>query len=821
MRKVSIMNALYLRFFVFVFFASLCTLGSAAYVAVQSGDWDDPDTWGGSVPVVDESSDTVLIPIGVIVKVPEVLVVELAEGVVISEGELNVFGKFHIRGSSDETLPGPVFDNRGKLRVLSGGVFNFDGGLYWHAGGYVTSGEFLSSGPINNFGEFSISDAEAHNSSSTTNQGTFTIGAWTEYQSGGVFQNIGTLDLYGPIGYATATFENLDSFTNHNGALVEGGFFTNLGTALNYGTFDAGRLSNQGNFGNYGVVEKLTVGGAGSTINRAWASWTSPRISSGVLVNDPDGWVIVGNQLLVDPNGALLNYGTVDHMAGPVVNNGAIVDGCFGVWLVDDTPGTWSGNAKKTWCDTTPPTVTAVVIGSLGDSGWYQSDVEVNWSVSDDEYPVIFDSGCESAQVTEDTTGVTFTCTAVSAGGRAAGTVVIKKDTVVPVVRVLWDDGDTVIYAGQWLNHELKASFYILPDLSGTGSCDEPITLGEGEDQLVEGFCTDGAGNLGTFSPWYRIDIDLTPPTVTWAASSEPNTNGWYNTDVTVSYSGSDALSGLDDCDSPVMFDQDGSEQNASGACRDNAGNSTEVSPTINLDKTPPTVTARLSTPANSHGWHNTDVDVIFEGTDATSGIASCDLFKFESVEGLGMSASGTCTDLADNVGGTVTVENINIDLADPVVGFSNATTTYLLSDLVNITCVASDVLSGIDTTNCTGAYGYGYEFDHTTGTPISGSTWDRAGNTDYVESSFTIQVTREGIDFVIDQYVADEKLARDLKGELDKIAKSSNKMKDKGKTTDKLTRFEDTVMQGISEDDLTSEEADHLITLVRFHFTV
>ncbi|MEN8041093.1 MAG: hypothetical protein ABFR95_06275 [Actinomycetota bacterium] len=795
---------------------------SSAYIAVQSGDWDEPETWGGSVPIVVESSDSVLIPSGVTVTVREGSVVELVGGVVVSEGVLRIFGEFLFHGGDEAARPGPVFDNRGTLRVSDTGVFDFDGVLYWSdsQGGYVTSGEFLSSGPINSFGVFSIEDAKASNSSSTVNQGVFTIGAWTGYLSGGVFTNVGTVDLYGPLGFATATLENLGSFTSYNGSSVDGGRFINLGVAQNFGTFSPGAIINQGEFENYNVVEKLTLGGSGSTINRMWASWYSPRISSGILVNDPEGIVVVGNQLLVDEKAGLLNHGTVDHTWGAVINNGTIADVCGGTWLVDDTPGTWSGNSKKTWCDTTPPRVLLVVNGSLGDNGWYRSDVEVNWSTSDAGSAVIFDSGCGSAQVTEDTTGVTFTCVAVSAGGTTTRTIVIKKDTVVPVVRVLWDDGNTALQTNQWLNHELKASFYILDDLSGTGSCDEPVILGEGEDQLVEGSCTDGAGNLGTFSPWYRINVDLTPPTVTWDASGESNANGWYNTDVTVLYSGSDALSGIDYCDDPVTFDQDGSGQHAWRACWDIAGNSNEVSPTINLDKTPPTVTARLSTSANSHGWHKTDVDVIFEGSDATSGIAFCDLVEFEGVEGAGLSASGACTDLADNVGGTVTVENINIDRTDPVLGFSEAMTSYLLSDSVNITCVASDALSGIEAIKCVGADGYGYEFDHTAGNWVSGSTWDWAGNAGYAASSFTIQVTRAGIDFVIDQYVADEKLARDLKGELDKVTKSIDKKKDRDKTADRMLRFEDIVLQGISQDDLTSDEADHLITLVRFYTT-
>jgi probable HAF family extracellular repeat protein len=82
--------------------------------------------------------------------------------------------------------------------------------------------------------------------------------------------------------------------------------------------------------------------------------------------------------------------------------------------------------------DTTPPLVAPVVTGTLGANGWYRSNVAVAWTVSDGQTPISAQSGCGSSTVTNDTSGVTFTCSATSGGGTTATTVTIKRDATPP-----------------------------------------------------------------------------------------------------------------------------------------------------------------------------------------------------------------------------------------------------------------------------------------------------------------------------------------------------------------------------------------------------
>ena len=83
--------------------------------------------------------------------------------------------------------------------------------------------------------------------------------------------------------------------------------------------------------------------------------------------------------------------------------------------------------------DVTPPVISPVVSGTLGDNGWYVSDVEVDFVVADGESEVST-SSCGPRVIDVDTAASAVTCTAQSLGGTAVETVTIKRDTTPPLV---------------------------------------------------------------------------------------------------------------------------------------------------------------------------------------------------------------------------------------------------------------------------------------------------------------------------------------------------------------------------------------------------
>ena len=68
-----------------------------------------------------------------------------------------------------------------------------------------------------------------------------------------------------------------------------------------------------------------------------------------------------------------------------------------------------------------------------------------------------------------------------------------------------------------------------------------------------------------------------------------PDANGWYNHNVTVTFAGSDATSGIASCDTPTYDKPDTASATVTGHCQDNAGNvSAPSSFGFKFDSTPP-----------------------------------------------------------------------------------------------------------------------------------------------------------------------------------------------------------------------------------------
>jgi len=109
---------------------------------------------------------------------------------------------------------------------------------------------------------------------------------------------------------------------------------------------------------------------------------------------------------------------------------------------------------------------------------------------------------------------------------------------------------------------------------------EKPVTLSTNNQLSVEIHGKPGGGVTVQI-----FGIDDGPPSISTTAAPVLNTDGWNNSDVTVSFTCSDSLSGIQSCASSVVVSTEGANQVISGTATDLAGNSATTSVTINLDK--------------------------------------------------------------------------------------------------------------------------------------------------------------------------------------------------------------------------------------------
>ena len=384
--------------------------------------------------------------------------------------------------------------------------------------------------------------------------------------------------------------------------------------------------------------------------------------------------------------------------------------------------------------DSSAPVITPNVSGTLGNNGWYTSDVTVAWSVVDNESAISSSSGCGPTMINADTAGQTLTCTATSAGGTSEQSVTIKRDATAPTIS---GSASPAPNGAGWNNSDVAVTFTCNDNLSGVVSCGPNSTLTtDGSGLSVTGTVVDEAGNSDNTTV-SGINLDKTAPTISGSTDRTPNGNGWYNADVTVSFNCTDGGSGIVSCSAPSTLGE-GANQSVTGTATDLAGNSDSATVSgINIDETAPTATATAAPAANSFGWNNTDVTVSFTGSDALSGIDNCSDPVTFSNEGAGQSASGTCTDKAGNESGPASA-TVGIDKTAPSValvgGPANGGIYYFGFVPAAPTCSASDALSGLSGACAVSGYDTGLGPQ-----TVTASASDKAGNSANASATYTV----------------------------------------------------------------------------------
>jgi PKD repeat protein len=91
--------------------------------------------------------------------------------------------------------------------------------------------------------------------------------------------------------------------------------------------------------------------------------------------------------------------------------------------------------ASTTISDTTAPVIVPQISGTLDTNGFYKSSVGISWNVTDGESGIGSSSGCDSTTVTNDTSGITVTCSATNGAGMTTSVpVTVKIDKTPPYI---------------------------------------------------------------------------------------------------------------------------------------------------------------------------------------------------------------------------------------------------------------------------------------------------------------------------------------------------------------------------------------------------
>jgi len=194
-----------------------------------------------------------------------------------------------------------------------------------------------------------------------------------------------------------------------------------------------------------------------------------------------------------------------------------------------------------------------------------------------------------------------------------------------------------------------------------------PCTISAEGTTTVNATATDNAGNTSSGS--VTVKIDKTPPTISLSRSGTSGSLGWYRSDVVVSGSASDSVSGLASLSAscgalPCTITAEGTTT-VNATATDNAGNTASTSTTVKIDKTPPFINVSMPSPDGQNGWYRSNVEVDLQVGDTVSGLQSWSTPCGGSTCSLTITSEGTTTltASADDVAGNSNSSSVTVKL--------------------------------------------------------------------------------------------------------------------------------------------------------------
>jgi probable HAF family extracellular repeat protein len=172
-----------------------------------------------------------------------------------------------------------------------------------------------------------------------------------------------------------------------------------------------------------GAATDLGVLSGGTFASGNAISTTGDVVGTSTLADDS-----ASHAFFFTASGPMLDLGTLggSDSNGVAVNRGGQVVAYSATARGDIHASVWQH-------DNTPPVITRTITGTLGQNGWYTSNVTVAWTATDNLTPIT-SAACAPSSVTADTIGTTISCSATSGGGTSTQSVTIKRDATAPNV---------------------------------------------------------------------------------------------------------------------------------------------------------------------------------------------------------------------------------------------------------------------------------------------------------------------------------------------------------------------------------------------------
>ena len=363
--------------------------------------------------------------------------------------------------------------------------------------------------------------------------------------------------------------------------------------------------------------------------NRTTASSAAVRIDRtppATSATAPEGWSRGDVAITLHPADALSGVATTSYQVdgGPVRSGTAVAitgDGrhTLRYWSTDAAGNVEPAISVEVDIDATAPRIRHELDRTANANNWFREDVAVDF-ICEDATAGIASCGPD-AVVAEEAAGRQVAGRAVDGAGNTADDLVsISLDKTAPTVAA---SADRAPDAAGWYRDDVTVRFVCGDTLSGVDRCPAAQVLGEGRGQSASGTASDAAGNAASASA-SGIDVDKTAPVLSGEATPGPNAAGWNAGDVTVAWTCSDALSGLDgDCPASQVVRGEGSDLSASASVRDRAGNAAHRTVDgIRIDRTAPSTTASVDEALGS-GWYAAAANVELRAADALSGVAA------------------------------------------------------------------------------------------------------------------------------------------------------------------------------------------------------